>query len=881
MTAICVGHAMQDVGVVHRSCVPYDPHKPLSVEDIASRFYNGCEGLRAWVRAPFGHDVEWVEMPRDMWRWVKPKTGDSIRYTYRPAGGSVGRTLFAVASIVAVIAAPYLAPAIFAGGLTGALATAALGAGLSYLGNALFPVQSAATAPLSSASDADSQKAKAFANVETDSNLLAKESYLPVVLGERRLSPPELTYPLLRLENGVQTVSRIFALDGQHEVSDIHVDRVPVSDFSSIETEIHDGAETSPVTTDYVTSVNNTINVSETLSTFSVDDTSLVDQETPANSEPRWVRFTTASDDKMEEIILRLQLSSFIKSDSATGKIRVPLRIRFRPKGSSGAWNNLPEIHLVGRDISTSLKEIRIRWDGQFGASDTGGEIAYEFFQQVPEVTAYTLSDGSSGDQWQADAHFVADTGLRDVQNIAGRRNGVQITLDETLYPKQAYEWEIKRGLSSTNTELNNSNYVLGGQVNSLFVARYDSGSAEWRVPVDQGAYTAALTASLATTIIGRQPCQRPRTAIIGLKATGQSTRNVTCLAKRYIYDWDGTGWNTLTTTKNPAVHYRQVAYDWLVYNGVDTSLITDSDFVAWRAECIARGYEVSAVVAGSSVDETLGRIATAGFARRRYSDGFGVDYFRDRSSERPVQSFSPRNATISIDWDFTQTTAGLRAKYQDESDSYRDNEIQVPNFIYQNVARYDVIEYDMIANADLVRRRATFDMLQAHYQGRRTITVETATEGLVCERGDLVTVVTDLLNDDNSGARIRSVIDSANFTIDQLIPAQSTESLFDADNIFSESDIFVTGEQTVCLISTETGTIEADVVAAEGNLVRIGSALPSLDVEGAHIVFGPRSKFANRCVVMGVQRLSQERSRVTLVDEAPEIFEKMQELFG
>lgn len=867
-----IAHQMQGVGAVHRISVPY---ARATVEEIAAQVYEGAEGVCAWLRAPAGHAVEWIEIPRQMWSWIRPKVGDAVKFTFRP-GKSVVRAIFAViVAIVVAVVAPYLAIAL--GTIGGALATAAVGVGLSLLGNALFPVS---TPSSSSADNIDADKQRAFSNVETDSNLLAKEAYLPVVAGTRRLSPPEIAYPLLRLESGIQTVARVFALDGRHAISSVQVDETPVADFPSITTEIKDGAETSSVSTTLLTKVNNTVSVSETLSTFSADEVTLVDQTKPSNSEPRWVRFTTISDPKMEEIILRLQFSSFLKSDEGAVKVRVPLRIRFRPKGSTGAWFNLPEIHVVGRDISTSLKEVRIRWDSQFGTEDAGGELAYGFFQRVPPVTAYTLSDGVTGDQWQADSWFVNGAGLTATTNISGRRNGVRVTLNETDYPKQAYEWEVIRGLACSASTFFPATYVLGSFVNSFFVSRY-SPSATWIIPIDQGAYTSAVSLALATTVVNRQPCQRPETAIIGLKAVGQSVKNVTVIASRYVKDWDGVGWNTETTTTNPASHYRQVLFDWLSYNGVDTDLISNADFVAWRQECIDRGYEVSALMAGESVLDNLARIATAGFARPRYSDGFGVDFFRDRSAERPVQSFSPRNATISIDWSMSAKPAGVRAKFQNETDGYKDDEIQISNPVYSNSPRYNVVEYDSIANPELVYRRAYFDMLQMHYQGRRSITVDTAIEGLICERGDLVAVVTDLLNDNNSGTRIRSVIDYTNFTIDQRIPVESTESIFDADNMFALDDIFTVGEQSVCLISTPTGTEMRTIVAAEGDVIRVSGSLPSLDLVGAHVVIGPLSKFTNRCIVSEIQRQSEERAKIILLDEAPEIYEQMQERFG
>lgn len=843
-----------------------------TIEEIAVAVHGTAESLVAFLRAPLGHVSEWIEVPRALWRHIRPKVSDAVLIGYRP-GKSVLKSVFAiVAAVIVSVVAPYLTAA-FGSAILGGLASAALGVGLSLLGNLLFPAERPPGSPGAPAEE----QARSFRNVDSDSNVLAKEAYLPIIAGIRRVSPPEIAIPRYSVSDGVQTISRIFALDGHHAISDVQVDDAPVTGFSAITTQVVEGAEASPTST-FVNKVSNNTSVREELSSFSADALVLVDQEEPANSEPRWVRFTTVFDERMEEIIIRLQVDSFLKTDDASARVRVPVRLRFREKGTAGEWFNLPEVHIVGRDISTSLREIRLRWDNTFGAEDTVGDLTYDFFRSVP-AAAFTLSDGSTGVQWAAHSSFSNGSGLRDTKNITGRRNGLRIVLDPEAFPKKAYEWEVMRGAASVSNALNVSNYVLSGAVNSLFRAK--SVSSRWELPVDQGALIARLSVVMATTLVNRQPCQRPGTALIAMRSRGQTVNNVTVLAGRYVRDWDGSGWSVLTTTKNPAVHYRQILWDYLTYHGIDTSLIDEASFVAWRQECIERGYEVSAVFSGQATRDALDLCAAAGFARARFSDGFGVDFFRDRSPERPKQTFSPRNARIAVEWQMDEQPVGIRAKFQNEANGYKDDELQINNPVYANFQGYEVREYGSMTNARLIERRAVFDLLQAQFQGRRAVTIETALEGVLCERGDLIGVVTDLLNDAESGARIRTVHDETTFTIDQRIPAESTESLFDVDNIFQPDNIFRIGEQTICLISTPEGTIESRVVAAEGDTIRIADLLPSLDVAGAHITLGPASRLMRRMIVSEVRRTSEERATVIAVDEAPEIHRIMQERFG
>ena len=853
-------HFAHGIGASQRVAMP----EGSSIADIA-RVMHGCaDALTAWISAPAGHINEWIEVPRSMWACIKPKANCEVTFGYRLGKSALKSVLSLVAAVLVAIIAPYLSP------LLGALFATAVGIGASLAINALFPPEQ--QQGLGQAQDA----AKLFANVESDSNVIAKEAHLAVV-NNRRVSLPEIAAPFSFLENGIQTIQRIFALDGHHLISNIRVDGTPVEDFDTITTEIADGAEATGVST-FINKVTKSAGIQESLSTFQTDGLVLVDQETPSNSEPRWVRFSTANDANLEEISIRVRLQGFTKSDDPEVDIRVPIRIRFRPLGSEADWDNIPEIHLLGNDVSTGLKEIRFRWDGIFDDSETGGEITYGFFGRVPEAT-YTLSTGDDGDQWQAHSSFSDGVSISNTTNIQGRRNGILITLDEGAFPKGEFEFEIKRGCAMEKDDLSSTTYAYDGVIHSFFNGR--SVSSDWQIPVDQGSFLSNLSVAQVTSIIDRQPCQRPKTALLAIKSKGQTITNITARADKYVLDWDGSGWNNLTTTKNPAPHFRQVLFDYLTYHGINTALISDASIVAWRAECEAQGYEASTVFAGSSMQVTLDILATAGYARRIYSDGFGVDYFRDRSTDRPVQSFSPRNARISLDWLSGERPAGIRAKFQNEDADWKDDEIQVVNPFYTNTGAYAVSSYSSISKPILAERRAYFELLQAHYQSRRSWTVETAIEGMICERGDLVAVVSDLVTDDSSGARIREVLSPNTFRIDQVIPAEGTESIFDVDNLFDAADIFKIGAQSVVMFSTPTGSEIFSIIGVAGDVIRIDGNLSSIDVLGSHIAIGPTSNFTRRCIVMDVERQNEERATLKLVDEAPEIYAAIQEKFG
>lgn len=845
----------------------------LTVDALVRRVYGAQARVSAWIRAPAASLCEWVEVPREQWRFVRPR--HEVRFSYRPAGDvkeffeDVGD--FIQEEIIDPVKDIFDPPA----------PTVPQVKIEPPPPVTITPTVTAQPSAGIGGTRPSTASASAFSNVDSDSNVLGRDAYLPMVAGQRRISPPEIAQPFPFMDEGIQSFHRIFAFDGHHDLSSIQVDGSPVTDFPSITTQTRSGAEDAATAT-FVDKVSNVRFVSEELSRFILDGTDLVDQEEPADSEPRAIRFTTISHAKLEEITMRLRVSGMVVSSDASITVRVPVRIRFRAKGSSGAWTNLPEIHLIARTSAPTLQEVRLRWDNEFGVLEQGGDITYQFYQQVPAATVGTLSDGSTGVQWQAASHFVADAGaLRGTQNITSDRNGVRVQLSEDVNPKIAYEWEVRRGLAENSGAFVADTYQVSGVVYPMFLG-YASGTT-WRVQFDQSNYLAGIVLEYGLSLVNEPPCQRPGTALLALKSRGQTVRNITVLASRYVRDWDGSGWNTLSTSSNPAVHFRQLLHDFLSHYGVDTSLINDDEFVAWRTECAARGYEVSAVFSGATMRAALEAIAVAGYARPRYSDGFGVDWFRDRSAERPVQIFSPRNSNITLNWVQEPQPTGIRATFQDSADDYRDNEVQISSPAYTSFQGYETRDYSSISKHDLVVRRATFEMLQQFYQSRRRWSVSAATEGLICERGDLVGVITDLLDDTNSGARVREVLSSTTLRLDQLIPPDPTTELFSVPNIFALDDIFIEGAQTICLVMTPSGTEQRSVVSADATdgTIRVDEPFTSTDLRGAHIALGPASRFTRRCVVADVERAGEERAALTLVDEAPEVWSEMSRRFG
>lgn len=844
----------------------------LTIEDIAFKYHGGCDGIQAFVR---GVGAEWEPIPRDMWHRVRPRSDNDVMFIHRLQGGD-GANIFAmVAMILLSVYAPAIGAVLF--GAQTAIGTALVLAGGALLIQALFPPDQPSVTGLNKA-DTESN---VFANVSSGGNVLGRDAYLPIVVGSRRILPPDVVNPRAYLVGNIQTYERLFALDGQHTLSSVQGDGQPVTDFPTVATEIIEGDGANGGST-LVTDISVPTPINEVLPAFSLDSKELSDQSVPANSSPRWIQFTTPNHDDLNEINIRLRLDGLYKTDSVTQAIRMPIRVQFRAKGGgSGDWKSIPEIHIIGRTVSTKLIELRFRWDGDWGDFSTGGELSYEFWNEVPAVTAHTLSDGSSGTQWQAESWWDDGAGFQDTVNITDRRHDIRVDMSETVLAKGAYEWRIMRGYIVDDTALSSA-YVYDSNVVSMFVGWVDGTNV---IPLDQGSYTGSINAVQATSRASTQPVQWPATTLLGVVSSGQTIKDISVLAARYINDYDGASWITSTAASvNPASHYRQILFDYLTYHGMDTTLIDDTSMVAWRQECIDRGYECNGVFAGETVGETLSALATAGFARPRYSDGFGIEYFRDRSADIPVQTFSPRNTSdISFKIVNPERQFGYRVKFDNEDDEWRQDEIEVMLDNAADVNTWETLGYKAISSPTLVRRRAYFDLLQIDKR-RREWTVEAEIEGLVCEMGDLVSVVTDLFDDKSHGARVKSVSDATHITLDQDIPVEVPPSVLGGASPPTVANMLDAGERSEIFISTPTGVVQRTIVGVDhidSRKIRLDSGLPSTAIEGAHVNITNKANTQHRCFVVGINRKNEERATLTLVDEAPEIYDKIIEKFG
>lgn len=413
------------------------------------------------------------------------------------------------------------------------------------------------------------------------------------------------------------------------------------------------------------------------------------------------------------------------------------------------------------------------------------------------------------------------------------------------------------------------------------------------RVPLDQNILNDNVVVQRAVRVFNDSPVPLPGYfATIALRAYGRSIQQLSVLAAGYVPDWNGSTWTGNNVTSNPAPHFRDVLVGDLNADPLPTALLDDQNLVDWRAACVSLGYEVNMVVEGQSAGDVLSAIASCGYARPRWSEVWGVARDFDMSAESPVQVFTPRNSN-DFRWEraFPKRPDGLRVRFTDRDEDYREREIIVPHpdTVGDPVFLED-IRYEGLVTEAQVTARATYDLLQSterftFYSLRADI------EALVCTKGSLVAVQHDTITQGAGFTRVKEVLldsgDVVGLTFDGSVVSPD-EQFFDAtDDFFEDStpgEDFFTEEGSIGVaVRLKDGTIivhEATVVDADqqGHAREVLFDTPFADpgsilAAGCLVATGSIGQEYRRCIVLDVTPRSELTAQLTLVDEAPELW--------
>ena len=708
------------------------------------------------------------EIPRALWRSVRPKSERAILTFHMPVqgGGGGGGGGKQVLAIVAALALTVLSAGIATFGIPllgvagGTLASTLIAAGVSLAGSLL--VNALITPPTRKADsqDRDSTGGTALEPASVTGNLLERNAPIPRVIGTRRIFPPFAFEPVTEFEGQNEIVHAVCVLAGPHELNEIRVGDVAIDDVADADLTIQtrDGFTDSPPLS-YPQRYGRTFPVQIDMSVHGTSATDLSEFLAPL---PVW-HGTLCADDP-DEVWLHFVLQGLLRQDALSAELSIPVRIRMRLRGDTN-WRYLPELHITDRTQSQRRMQVKLFFGQTFTSQPPSPATALGWTSARKFVPAQNV--GPTGTDWDADAYFSNGAGGNVYENgTEGTTNVINCTLtpdiaafylDHADWPRGIYDIEVIRGATFTRSSFTSSTYVYSGNVIDFFGFR-----DTLALPLTREGLLDRLSFLRAVSIKNRPPINEKNLAMIYIRARNRSINNLSVLASGYVRDWNETAqsWIDWTTTSNPAPHYRDILTGSLNFDPMPAVMLDDQSLLDWRQRCIDDDLICDLVAESGTIAELLRLVASCGFARPYQSELWGVIQDYQRASEAPIQIFTPRNMS-GFSWSkaFPRLPAGFRVNYRDDNYEYTGRQMMVyRRGVDETDARVEQITYDgLVRRADILRR-AQYDLLQAEL--RSVIYTFTAPiESIVCRRGSLVAVNTDILQRYYGYARVVVVV--------------------------------------------------------------------------------------------------------------------------
>jgi hypothetical protein len=795
------------------------------------------------------------EIPRELWQRARPRVreGCELAVTLHmvPAGGQDVLQVLAQVALVGVT----LGASIFLGPIAGAVA----GIGGQLLLGLLFqPAQLNAKQPRPPIGyGVSANPAKPLEQLET-------------VLGYMQASPPYLANPYSTLVGQDVFVEAVVGYAGNHDVSEVKVNGTDVADNETVEEwQVRGGypADT-PITIANKDAFEE--RPGQELTNFDLDYrqghvNEIKDQVTPSRCDPQWHSFAMHGDGAVFKVRF-LFPQGLLKHHDGSPDIDpagIPIRMQFRKRGTVG-WINGPEFHFYQHEqIAQELRqEIKILWDsGDTTVSSIQNDRhAYVVFWKANPGLAW---------EYVADSYFDPADGSLNAAHVVQTDDGYVVHLESSLFPPGEYETRWKRGLNYNWDFFSPGAYRYNSSAVEASFFDYFFLGGLYKVYIAESNFTTGCTVEAITTISNNYPLPLPDVmplTIIAVKVKNGNIGSISATFKSPVNTWNGVDWSTYGLSNNPAALYRHVLKDSLNAKPLDVAIIDDMVLQSWYTDCVTRGLECNAIVA-DSVENVLKLIATAGWAIPRQNERWGVIVEHDRIAESIVQNFTPLNSKgFQAQKSFDDIPHAILAEFvsQDEDYTIQQRTIYGDGYDSTNATLFQQIRYDSITDPAQIDQRALMDWRQMRYrQTRRTI--EIGAESLMSGRGDMVGLTHDVVGKKFFYGIVDAVLTSGGNVTGLRLQAMAELSqaggacgvmvrLEDLTTI--EAPINETGDTSVITFTTPFA-IPANGVLCEGCLVGLGLV----------------SQVYKRMLIFDIRPVKDLGARLTLIDEAPEIF--------
>lgn len=295
---------------------------------------------------------------------------------------------------------------------------------------------------------------------------------------------------------------------------------------------------------------------------------------------------------------------------------------------------------------------------------------------------------------------------------------------------------------------------------------------------------------------------------------------------------------------------------------------IDDIAFSEFADFCDARELGASMVIdSGMSMADAVDTLLSAGMGARSLRDG-KVSIVWDREDAEPVGVMTPANyKSFSSQRVFVDMPHGLKVKFTNSERDYITDEIVVIDDGYSyrgkdargvasaapEATRFEALDLVAARGAQDAWRVARHQMAQAKFRPV-THTMETDIEMLRYTRGDVLTVMDDVMDWGVASGRVKSITGSVVVT-DNLAEIDGDSSL------------------SMVIVSTQTGNrFVSACTSSAPDTFTLSETIPGTVAPGDVFYIGSTERQTRDLIVLGVQPSNDLTASIKLAASAPEI---------
>jgi hypothetical protein len=350
----------------------------------------------------------------------------------------------------------------------------------------------------------------------------------------------------------------------------------------------------------------------------------------------------------------------------------------------------------------------------------------------------------------------------------------------------------------------------------------------------------------------------------IRIKATSQLNGTLDTLNGEVISlvkAWNGVSWVANQPSRNPADLFRHVLQGPANARPVPDSQVDLVALQGWHAYCVANGWTFDHPrVTTASVFDTLADIAAAGRAMTVFKDGkWSVMW--DEQDTPVVQMFTPRNSWgFEGSHEYREMPHGWRVRFINSQKGWIEDERIVYDDGYSaaNATRFEGLDFPGVTHPSTIWKHGRFHLAQLRLRPE-TYTISVDFENLACTRGDRVRVAHDVMLLGLYSGRVR-LVDSAaqKVTLDERI-------ILEGNKIYQIRFRLADGTFVLrSLVLGSSGETETVTLDGTGDLPAVGDLF----------TLGEASRDSAVYRVLGIEPQDDVTARLTLVDDAPGIYE-------